>query len=724
MDRRHTQTAHCLLLAALLSHPAWSAEEQAQEAEPGSLARAARLIRVPVPIVGSVDTRVKQAITRLVDQWSAASERPVLILEFWPPEDETAGTGTEFERALSLARFLTSDKIERVRTVAYLPRSIRGHAVLPVIACEEIIMHPAAVLGEAGVDETSISQTVRQGYEEIANRRRTVPPPVALGMLDRQLKVYKAATPGGTRYVNEEQLEALQKETNVQSLDTIVAVGDLGSFTGKDARLVHGFASHLAADRRELAAALNLAMEDLDWDPSLGGQWQAMRADIEGAINDLSVNRVQRGIEDFVRNQRANLIWVCIDSPGGSPAASLRLANYLSALDSSEVRTIAYIAGEARADAAIIALACDHLIMSSSATLGGAGIHEPTAEEIVDLREAVREISNEKARRWSLPVAVIDPKTVVHRYTLEGSNVVEYFCAEELAEQQNPQRWRQGPEQTTPDETLFVAAADAEKLGLARAVVDNLAELKQLYQLETEPVALEPDWVDSLVEILASPQVAGMLLFVAGFALIGELSSPGLGVAGFISAVCFVIYFWSQTLNQTAGLLEILLFLTGVACIAVEIFVIPGIGVFGFGGGLLIVISLVLATQTFVIPKNNYQFQQLSYSFTTVLAAMAGMGVGVFILRKYIDTAPIIKHVLLNPPTGDELEERQQREAIVDFSHLLGCQGTTTTPVAPSGKAQFGKEVVDVISDGEFLSPGASIRVVDVQGNRVLIEPV
>jgi membrane-bound ClpP family serine protease len=721
MDRRRTEFALCLVIGALLAHPAWSQDEQVQ---PDNSAPAARLIRVPVPIVGSVDTRVKQAITRLVDQWSAATERPILVLEFWPPEDEAAGAGTEFARALSLAQFLTSSKIERVRTVAYLPRTIRGHAVLPVIACEEIIMHPDALLGEAGLDETVISMTVRQGYQEIANRRRTVPPPVALGMLDPQLKVYKAATAGGTRYVNEAQLEALQKETNVQSLDTIVAVGDLGNFTGNDARKVHGFASHLAVDRRELAAALELAIDDLDWDPSLGGQWQAMWADVQGPINDLIVNRVQRGINEFVGSERANLIWVYIDSPGGSPTASLRLANYLSGLDSSKVRTIAYVAGEARADAAIIALSCDHLIMSTEATLGGEGMHIPNAEEIADLRAAIREIANDKARRWSLPVALIDPEIVVHRYTLEGTNVAEYFSAEELAEQQDPQRWHQGPEQTTPNETLVVRGVDAEKLGLARDVVDNDEELKQLYQLETDPVALDPNWVDNLVEVLASPQVAGLLLFVAGFALIGEISSPGLGVAGFISAVCFVIYFWSQSLNQTAGLLEILLFLTGVACVVAEIFLIPGVGVFGFGGGLLILTSLILATQTFVIPRNDYQLQQLSYSFAMVLATMAGMGVGMFILRKYIDAAPILKHVLLNPPTGDELEERQQREAIVDFSHLLNCQGTTTTPIAPSGKARFGKEIVDVISDGEFLSQNAHVKVVDVQGNRVLIEPV
>ena len=65
----------------------------------------------------------------------------------------------------------------------------------------------------------------------------------------------------------------------------------------------------------------------------------------------------------------------------------------------------------------------------------------------------------------------------------------------------------------------------------------------------------------------ADPRIAGLLLFVGWFALMIELSTPGVGVPGFISAVCFVLYFWSQFLHGTAGWLEILLFVTGVTFI-------------------------------------------------------------------------------------------------------------------------------------------------------------
>ena len=686
--------------------------------------RSAQLVRVLVPISGTIDTRAKQQISRIVDGWSETARRPILVVEFWPPEDADKGNGSEFERSLSLARYLASDELRGVRTVAYVPRTIRGHAVLPVLACEEIIMHPDATLGEAGVDEASLGETVRQGYREVANRRRTIPPPVAIGMLDRSAKIYKVTTAAGVRYVAESDLEKLQTETNVQSMETMVEVGDLGRFTGKDLRLNHSFVSHLAVDRRELAAALDLAIDDLDSDASLESTWKAARVSIEGRINDATSERVQRSIHDATRMGQANLIVIHVNSRGGSTEASLKLANYLSGLDRSQVRTVAFIENEARADAALIALACDHVLMTPNATIGGDGIHVPSADQIDDLSTAVREFSNEKSRRWSLPVALFDPDLVVHQYTLQGTNVREYFCADEVQEQQDPERWQQGDAVTVPNQTLVVQGMNAAEMGIARNVVDNASEIQQLYQLEKVPFELEPGWVDNLISVLAKPQIAGMLLFIACFALIGELSAPGIGIGGFLSAVCFVVYFWSQTMNQTADLLEVLLFLTGVGCVLVEVFVVPGFGVFGVGGGLLILTSLVLASQSFLIPKNSVQLGQLSTGIATVLSAMAGIGIGMIVMRRYMDKLPIFNRVMLSPPVGADLDELNHREAIVDYAHLLNMTGVTTTRAMPSGKAQFGRDTVDVISDGEYIPKDAKVKVVDVQGNRVLVEPI
>ena len=66
--------------------------------------------------------------------------------------------------------------------------------MLPVLACEQIIAHPDAEFGKAGLAEDVLEPTVRSGYVEIAERRRTIPTPLVLAMLDPKLAVARVQT--------------------------------------------------------------------------------------------------------------------------------------------------------------------------------------------------------------------------------------------------------------------------------------------------------------------------------------------------------------------------------------------------------------------------------------------------------------------------------------------------------------------------------------------------
>ena len=54
----------------------------------------------------------------------------------------------------------------------------------------------------------------------------------------------------------------------------------------------------------------------------------------------------------------------------------------------------------------------------------------------------------------------------------------------------------------------------------------------------------------------------------------------------------------------------------------------------------------------------------------------------------------------------------------------VGKRGTVVTRLTPAGKAQFGDQLVDVITDGELVPAGAEVRVVEVSGNHVLVQPL
>ena len=107
-----------------------------------------------------------------------------------------------------------------------------------------------------------------------------------------------------------------------------------------------------------------------------------------------------------------------------------------------------------------------------------------------------------------------------------------------------------------------------------------------------------------------------------------------------------------------------MLFLMGIACIAIEIFVLPGFGIFGLGGGALVFASLVLASQTFVLPSNDYQMQQQSRSMLTVAMAGLGVFVSLLMLRKYVHHVPFFGKIMLLPPAGDDLGDLQRREVV------------------------------------------------------------
>jgi len=125
----------------------------------------------------SLAYQVEKTVHENREKLPVGDDRPVLVFEFSSSKNQS-GQGSDFERALKLARYLSSREASAAKTVAYIPHSLKGHAVLVAMACEEIIMAPEALIGDAGMDEPAeegIDPTILSGYREIANRRRTIP---------------------------------------------------------------------------------------------------------------------------------------------------------------------------------------------------------------------------------------------------------------------------------------------------------------------------------------------------------------------------------------------------------------------------------------------------------------------------------------------------------------------------------------------------------------------
>ena len=702
----------CLLLGLTVALPNCPGQDDVAQASE------VHLVPVRLPLTGDGDKEIQRAVIKLMEQLGDTEDRPVVIFEFTGRQGR-ALVGTEFERALSLARFLSGGELKKIRTVAYLPESVRGHAVLIVLACEQLVMGADAELGEAGIIETVIDDSLRAAYRDIASRRRILPLPLVMGMLDPVLAVYRVETPAGTEWVHDAELQKLTEAGEVIRVDTVTPPGKLGIHTGNELAGDDRLVSHLAENRQQLAEALRLAPGSIREQSAMGARHRGIQIEIRGQLSRNKIDTVRRTLGAAIAKGSVQLISVVIDSPGGDIAASVDLAGDLLAIDNPDILTVAVIRNEARADAAVIALACDDLVMLEGSVLGGPGAAVATGQPLKDLELVVREIADQKGRDWSLSLALVSQEITIHQYENVATGDRRFWSKQQLSEQDQGVQWKRGRLVETVD---GLTPAAATGVYLVHHVIQNVDEVNRLYRLDEPLKTAERPWLTDTIERLAAePWFGRLMLFIAFLALMSEASAPGLGIPGFISATTFLLFFWIQFLNGTAGWLEVALFVGGLAFVAMEIFVLPGLGIFGIGGGLMILISIVLASQTFVLPRNGYQLAQTANSLLSIGLVGVGLVATGIVMRRYLPQTRMFQRFAVPPPSGEERESIEWNESVVHLDHLVGKEGITATPLSPSGKVRFDEKLVDVVSDGEIIAVDMEVIVELVAGNRVVV---
>lgn len=719
------------------------------KAPPGEqLKHVGKLVRIEAPITNVVITRVIRMAKTAIAEAKRNGQWPVIIFEIQPGK-------TSFGLATDMAGEIL--QLGGADTVAYIPKgsdgqaqALRGHGVLVALACDMIVMPADGKIGEAGADEPHIGPHIKSGYLHVASSRRTVPEDLVLGMLDPDLAVWEVENELTTEFVRDERLEELKKQKTVVVREpALIPRGKAGIFSGEEARRL-GIVRFLVDDRQEVARALGLSLQDVTEDPSLDGGWRPVQVVVNQDLSPKYVAQVQRKLLEQVERQDKNLVILKIDSPGGSPVDALQLARFLADLPSDKCRTVAYIPHEARADAAFLALACDRIVMHPTASIGGAlppdfGI-EPPREPPRNRRgpnnvappppredrertgsrgtiiQDLQRICRDKGRPYSIPQALFD-STTVYRFTRKSDGMVAYFSQAEVQSQPDPDQWEQGEVVADGAKPLELDGPSALRLALATDVVNSESELKALFGLEGELPIVQPHWVDTLVDALTQPWVLFLLITIGLTAFMAELHNPGTGLGGFVATVCFLLFFWGNYLGGTADWLEILLFAVGMVFILLEIFVMPGVGIFGVGGSIMVIASLVMALQTFTGLSSAAQyFAQLRGSLLMVVGAGATVTALIVAMRYYLPKTPHFNRGLVLNPPGAEVGD--QPTLAGQFDHFLNEKGVAHTRLTPSGKVRIGEQLVDVVSEGEFIARGTEVVVSQVQGNRIVVRSV
>ncbi|MGL4594087.1 MAG: NfeD family protein [Thermoguttaceae bacterium] len=651
---------------------------------------------------------------------------PTLILNFnVGTNQELFGRGSSFGACYEIAKYLESNTLKGIRTIAYFPQSVRGHVLLVALACDERIIAADSDLGEAGIDETKQTEAQKKAYQEIAGSRRTVSTAIVEKLLDSQSVLLEAETEKGRLWITPDEIDALRQTTTLaEEPKILIERGVPGIFSAEKARHLQ-IVQLIADDIPALARELGFRPDDIKHRSVADEMGSAIRINVNGIMTHDLVSSVIRGIETAINSdsetiiysgqEKARIGFICfwIDSPGGNLEASLNLASYIAKnVNAKGVRTVAYIPHQARGDASLVALACDEIVLGTNAVLGGDGAVVFSEQQIKEAKRFLRDFfSKEALRSWSLPLALIDPNLEVFKMTRTGPPILtDYFCEEEWKELHDSAKWQKGEIVTKTNKPLEIVGGIGPSYLVDRTAKD-FAELKMLYGLEHEPKLLEPSWSEQLVKALSSPGMSALILSIVIFAVIAESKSPGFGIGGFVALMGLVLFFWLNFLGGTAGWLEVMLFIGGVVCVLLEIFVIPGFGIFGIGGGIAMMAALVLASQTFIIPQNSYQYKQFGNSMLILVIS----GVGVLVLSS------ILIRIFHHAAKPNNIEIVRQSEKLVDYDDLLGRTGITATPLVPAGIVLIDGKPVNVVSDGNLIERETSVEVIEVSGYRIVV---
>lgn len=458
---------------------------------------------------------------------------------------------------------------------------------------------------------------------------------------------------------------------------------------------------------------------------------------VSGVLDPMLEQYVRRGVER-ARKQNADVVIVEIDSPGGHVDVSLNLGKLLAEIDWAT--TVAYVPRQAYSAAAIMSLGCNQIILHPSAQFGDAGPifqgedkafrHVPEKVRSA-LASEIRELAESTGHSPALAEAMIDMDLKVYRVRDKQTGDELIMSERELAGAEDPARWEkiQWIAESGDGRFLTLAGDRTVEIGLGDANVNSLDELKTHLNIEGDVRVIEWTTVDIVVLILNHPIVTGLLFVIGLVALYVELSAPGIGVGGLLASLCFMVFFWSRFLGGTAGWLEVTLFAAGILFLLAEFFVIPGFGIAGVTGTLLLISSVVLASQSFVIPETPRQLADFRQSI--VVAAVSGMSfaiVAVWVTRR-LGKIPILNRLALRPPAveGDEplvthiTEDGKKPGHVRVFPVAVGDIGIAESPLRPAGRVAFGDIYMDVITDGTFVEPGTEVRVIDVSANRVRV---
>jgi membrane-bound serine protease (ClpP class) len=396
---------------------------------------------------------------------------------------------------------------------------------------------------------------------------------------------------------------------------------------------------------------------------------------------------VEKGLSQFIkrsfkeaREEKAVHIILDINTPGGAVDAALEIADTIRA---SEIPVTAFIDRRALSAGAYIALNADQIYMVPGAKMGSAAIIDLEGNTADKKAESVwlaemKESAERNNRDSKYALAMADPDVDLPEYGAGKGDL------------------------------LTLTAKQAVEVNYAEGIAENLDSLLNSLDLgSAEVIEMEVSFAEKVARFVTNPIVIPILLSIGSLGLIVELYSPGFGLPGFMGLSSLFLFFYGHYIAGLAGLETVILFIVGLILVAAEFFV-PG-GIIGFIGFGAIILSFFIATD------------DIAYmAFSLVVALLVAVTAAIIFVKVFGKRMNIFKKLILRDSTNTESGYVSNRNRL----ELIGKTGIALTSMRPSGTALIDDERIDVVTEGMYIAKDQKIKIVKVEGSRVVVREI
>ncbi len=395
--------------------------------------------------------------------------------------------------------------------------------------------------------------------------------------------------------------------------------------------------------------------------------------DIDDTIDAGMAHRVQRAV-DQARDDGATAILVVLKTNGGvvDDANDIR-----DALQASGIPTIAYVKERAWSAGALIALACDKIYMAPGSSIGAAEPIPSTAKYISALHAEFVSLAQAHHRNPNIAAAMTDPDVVIPGLKAKG-------------------------------QILSLSANDAKKWHFIDGIADTEVGVLTLAGIHQPHLRTAGTTIgERIAQFVADPVVSGFLLTIGFLGILIEMQTLHM-VAGIIGVAALALFFGAHIVAGFSNWMVIAIFVLGVLALLFELHVLPGHGISGLVGVLLILTSIVLAFGTVFVGLVE-----------TAIALTVAVALFFLALRWLPESAFMQRFAFAGAQSAGSGYLAAQPVVGLD-----GVEGIAQTYLRPAGAAILNGNRYQVQTDGEYIPAQTRIRVKRVEGAKIIVTRV